>query len=138
MRRREFITLLGGAAVLPIAARAQQRQIRLVGALILGNADAEAFKKEMREGLSKTGYIEGRNVLFDIRSAQEASICFPSWRPNWWRQRSMSSSRTTHRARAPRSRRRAIFPLSQLSPTLLKQDLWQTWRGRVETSLACR
>ena len=62
LKRREFITLLGGAAVAwPIAARAQQTQMRRVGALILGNADAEAFRKEMREGLSKAGYVEGRD-----------------------------------------------------------------------------
>jgi putative ABC transport system substrate-binding protein len=71
MQRRKFIKLLGGAAVTwPLAARAQQPQMRRVGALILGNADAEAFQKELREGLSKAGYFEGRNVQFDIRSAQ--------------------------------------------------------------------
>ena len=71
MRRRKFLSLVGGAAAaLPFTAHAQQVQVRRVGALILGNADAEAFRKEMREGLSKAGYMEGRNVLFDIRSAQ--------------------------------------------------------------------
>jgi putative ABC transport system substrate-binding protein len=71
MKRRQFIALVGGAAVAgPLAARAQQTKMRRVGALILGNADAEAFRKEMREGLSRAGYIEGRNILFDIRSAQ--------------------------------------------------------------------
>jgi putative ABC transport system substrate-binding protein len=71
VKRREFITLLGGsAAAWPLAARAQQPQMRRVGALILGNADAETFQKELREGLSKAGYVEGRNVQFDIRSAQ--------------------------------------------------------------------
>jgi putative tryptophan/tyrosine transport system substrate-binding protein len=71
MKRRQFIALVGGAAVAGLlAARAQQTQMRRIGALILGNADAEAFRKEMREGLSKAGYIEGRNILFDIRSAQ--------------------------------------------------------------------
>ncbi len=44
--------------------------MRRVGALILGNADAEAFGKEVREGLAKAGYVEGRNVQLDIRSAQ--------------------------------------------------------------------
>jgi putative ABC transport system substrate-binding protein len=71
MRRRDFIKASTAlAASWPLAARAQQTQMRRVGALILGNADAEAFRKEMREGLSKAGYVEGRNVLLDIRSAQ--------------------------------------------------------------------
>jgi putative ABC transport system substrate-binding protein len=71
MRRRQFIGFLGGAAVAwPFAALAQQTHLRRVGALILGNADAEAFSQEMRDGLAKAGYVEGRNVLFDIRSAQ--------------------------------------------------------------------
>ena len=65
------MTLLSAMAVAwPLSAHAQQPRMRRVGALILGNADAEAFQKEMREGLSKAGYIEGRNVQFDIRSAQ--------------------------------------------------------------------
>src|ERR1051326_6134791 len=70
MRRRKFIALASGAALWPFAAQAQQTPVRRVGALILGNADAEAFGKEMREGLSKAGFVEGRNVQFDIRSAQ--------------------------------------------------------------------
>ena len=44
--------------------------MRLVGALILGNADAESFQNVMREGLAKAGYIEGRDIRFDVRSAQ--------------------------------------------------------------------
>jgi hypothetical protein len=52
MRRRDFIKASTAlAASWPFAARAQQTQMRRVGALILGNADAEAFRKEMREGL---------------------------------------------------------------------------------------
>ena len=78
MRRREFNALLGGAGAWPLRTRAQQSQMRRVGALILGNADAEAFRKEMREGLSKAGYVEGRNVLFDIRSAQGRPDLLPT------------------------------------------------------------
>lgn len=71
MRRRQFIGFLGGAAAAwPFATLAQETKLRRVGALILGNADAEAFRKEMREGLATAGYVEGRNVLFDIRSAE--------------------------------------------------------------------
>jgi putative ABC transport system substrate-binding protein len=70
VRRREVITLLGGAAAWPLVAQAQHTKTHRVGALILGNADAEAFGREMRQALSRAGYIEGRNVVFDIRSAQ--------------------------------------------------------------------
>jgi len=70
MKRREFITLLGGAAAWPFAARAQQgERMRRVGALILGNADAQSFAAELREGLRKSGYVEGQNVEYAFRSA---------------------------------------------------------------------
>ena len=63
MRRREFLGVIGGAAAAwPVAARAQQPTLRRVGALILGNADAQAFSKELREGLRKNGYVEGQNI----------------------------------------------------------------------------
>ncbi|HEU0084474.1 MAG TPA: ABC transporter substrate-binding protein [Bradyrhizobium sp.] len=71
MRRRDFIKASSVLTVgWPRAAHAQPAQLRRVGALILGNADADAFAREMREGLAKSGYVEGRNVVFDIRSAQ--------------------------------------------------------------------
>ena len=75
MKRRTFIKLCTGSAVgagigITRATRAQQIRVRRVGALILGNADADAFRMELREGLSNAGYVEGRNVLFDIRSAE--------------------------------------------------------------------
>src|SRR5712671_6319732 len=71
MRRREFIALLGGAAVAsPFAARAQQAKVYRVGALYIGLADAESFKKELREGLSEAGYMEGKNIAFEFRSAE--------------------------------------------------------------------
>jgi putative tryptophan/tyrosine transport system substrate-binding protein len=71
MRRRAFIALLGGAtAAWPFAARAQQSKVRRIGCLLLGNADAESFRTELRDGLRKLGYIEGQNVNFDFRSAE--------------------------------------------------------------------
>jgi putative tryptophan/tyrosine transport system substrate-binding protein len=70
MRRRDFLTLLGGTAAWPLAARAQQTKVHRIGALLLGNADAESFRMELREGLRKSGYIEGQNLLFDFRSAE--------------------------------------------------------------------
>jgi putative ABC transport system substrate-binding protein len=71
MRRRKFITLLGGATVAwPLAARAQQSKIARIGALYIGTADAESFKRELREGLRELGYVEGQNIEFEFRSAE--------------------------------------------------------------------
>ena len=71
MRRRDFIGLLGGAAVAwPLAARAQQSKVRRIGCLLLGNADAESFVTELRDGLRKLGYVQGQNINFDFRSAE--------------------------------------------------------------------
>jgi hypothetical protein len=62
MHRREFITLISGAAAAwLIALRAQQAKVYRVGVLLLGNADAESFQTAMREGLGKSGYTEGQN-----------------------------------------------------------------------------
>jgi hypothetical protein len=55
VKRRAFITLVGGAAVWPLAARAQQSKTARVGALYIGTADAESFKKELRGGLRELG-----------------------------------------------------------------------------------
>jgi putative ABC transport system substrate-binding protein len=72
MRRREFITLLGGATTArPLSLYAQQSKIRRIGALYIGLADAELFKKELREGLHELGYVEGQNIAFEFRSAEE-------------------------------------------------------------------
>ncbi len=72
MRRREFVTLIGGAGLMwPLATRAQQSRVARIGALYLGIADAESFRKELREGLRELGYVEGRDVAFEFRSAEE-------------------------------------------------------------------
>ena len=71
MRRREFISLLGGAAVVwPLVAHAQQSKVARIGALYIGLADAESFKKELRGGLRELGYEEGQNIAFEFRSAE--------------------------------------------------------------------
>ena len=71
MRRREFITLVGAATTAwPLSARAQASKSRRIGALYIGLADAELFKKELREGLRELGYVEGKNIEFEFRSAE--------------------------------------------------------------------
>ena len=70
MRRREFITLLGGAAAAwPLAARAQQARVYTIGVLSLTSPSPEPLLKALREGLRDAGYVEGRNLRLEIRSA---------------------------------------------------------------------
>jgi putative tryptophan/tyrosine transport system substrate-binding protein len=71
MRRREFITFIGGAVAWPVAARAQPTRVYRVGALLTGNADADTFRKELGGELRKAGYVEGQNLVLEIRSAKE-------------------------------------------------------------------
>ena len=69
MRRRQFITLLGGAAVTwPLTARAQQAGVALVGLLSSIHQDDREISV-VRQGLKEAGYIEGRNVAIKYRSA---------------------------------------------------------------------
>jgi putative ABC transport system substrate-binding protein len=68
MNRRKLITLIGGAAAWPLAARAQQPAVPVIGFLSTGVpiGDVAAF----REALSKAGYVEDQNVAFELRSAE--------------------------------------------------------------------
>jgi putative ABC transport system substrate-binding protein len=71
VRRREFITLLGGAAAWPVAARAQQAErVRRIGALMYlaaDDPDSPARVAAFARGLQELGWIEGRNIRIDYR-----------------------------------------------------------------------
>jgi len=90
MKRREFITLVGGAALWPLTARAQQLgRIRRVGVLFGGDESDPIVKSRLawfRQGLEELGWTDGRNLRLDLRWAAadpeaDADLCERVGRP---------------------------------------------------------
>jgi putative ABC transport system substrate-binding protein len=74
IRRREFITLLGGAAAWPLAARAQQPAVRRIGVLMnraAGDPDGQSRLTAFRQGLQRLGWTDGSNFRIDIRWGED-------------------------------------------------------------------
>jgi hypothetical protein len=96
MRRREFISLIGGVAVAwPLAARAQQSdRVRVIGSLnILAEDDPEAKLRmaAFKQSLQQLGWTEGSNVRIESAGPVATPAAFTNTRPNCPRSRPMSS-----------------------------------------------
>src|SRR5262249_53154814 len=78
MKRREFVSLLGGAAAWPLAARAQQGAIPIIGFVSAGGRGAlRRHITAFQEGLKELGYLEGQNVAVEYRFAEGQSARLP-------------------------------------------------------------
>jgi putative tryptophan/tyrosine transport system substrate-binding protein len=79
VNRREFITLIGGAAAWPLAARAQQAAVPVIGYLNFGSPESDTARVTgLRRGLNQTGYVEGRNLVIEYRWAGNQADRLPA------------------------------------------------------------
>src|SRR3974390_554741 len=70
MRRREFVTYVGGVVAWPLVARAQQPAMPVIGYLNSGSPDSDSSRLTgLRHGLNEAGYVEGRNLVVEYRWA---------------------------------------------------------------------
>jgi hypothetical protein len=106
LRRREFITLLGGAAAWPLAAGAQQAErMRRIGVLMSVAADGPQGQARLAafvKGLEQLGWTDGRNVQIDTRWGGGDAERTRKYVASWWRSARLPGQRRSSRGGAAR------------------------------------
>ena len=139
MKRREFITLLGGAAAAwPLAARAQSRdRVRSIGVLLPAAADDAASQARVGaflQGLQQSGWTIGRNVRIDTAGLRAMPTGFADTRPNWPRSaRTSFWSWRLDREAVAAGDRAPCRSCSRSSPIRSAPASSTAWRGRAAT-----
>jgi hypothetical protein len=118
LQRREFVTLVGGAAATwPMVALAQQGSMPIIGLLSSRSAAVDApLINIVRRGLGESGFVEGRNVAFDYRTSDGRYDRMAEFAADLVR-RQVSLILTTHRHWQPRPRRQAFRSSSSSAMT---------------------